>query len=95
MSRDLTNQVLGRFAQGTGPRAEAKGRYFVVNLSCSCGWRGTASHSANKPKFLGEGSKGYMYFKCPGCHRVVQYDSWSAASRTRGYVWSLLHRRFS
>jgi len=95
MSRDLTNQVLGGFAQGTGPRAEAKGRYFVVNLSCSCGWRGAATNSASKPKFLGEDSKGCMYFECPGCHRLVQYNCWNGTSRTRGYVWSLLYRMFS
>jgi hypothetical protein len=94
MSGDLTNQVLGKSAQGTGQRAEAKGRYFVVNLSCSCGWRGTATHSADKPKFLGDGSKGHIYFECPGCRRVVQYHCWSAASKTRGYIWSLMHRIF-
>lgn len=95
MSRDMTNQVLGSFVLGTEPRPKAKGHYFVVNLSCSCGWCGVATNFANNPKFLGKDSKGCMYFKCPSCHRLVQYDCWRGTSRTRGQFWSLLHRRFS
>jgi putative transposase len=55
-------------------------------------WVHKTANVLNKlPKFLGEDSKGCMHFECPGCDRLVQYNCWNTASRTRGYVWSLLH----
>ncbi len=69
--------------------------HVILELSCSCGWKGIVTCGEMDARLLGKDPKGFIYFECAQCKRHLRYDPIQGKTATRKGVLGFLFGHFS
>lgn len=54
--------------------AKIQNGHYIIDLSCTCSYKGVMSHEKMDFKLLGKDKKGFIYFECPKCKKHLQWN---------------------